>query len=286
MAYTATIVQVMIASPGDVNVERQIIRDVIHDWNDVNASYSGVMLTPIGWDTHSAPELGKRPQELINTRILEDCDLLIGVFWTRIGTPTGGSISGTVEEIKEHMAKGKPAMVYFCDKPATPMTLDTDQYEKLKTFRKECQGLGLIESFDHPDEFRRKLAKQLQIEFRKNEYLKNVIQPAVDRMNAGAKGFKDPSPQEPPVRKLVAEAKHLLRLAGRQGDGIIYNLSFIGGRSIQAGDESFGGEPRLAARYSAALDELVNAGLVVDRNGKGEYYEFTNAGWEAADLIH
>ncbi|MGJ3660850.1 hypothetical protein ACR8KK_02545, partial [Shigella boydii] len=49
---------------------------------DINSARSKVMLTPIGWETHTSPELGVRPQELINQRLLVDCDLLIGVFWT------------------------------------------------------------------------------------------------------------------------------------------------------------------------------------------------------------
>ena len=43
---------------------------------------------PVGWETHSSPDLGAPAQEQINERILEHCDLLIAVFWTRLGTPT------------------------------------------------------------------------------------------------------------------------------------------------------------------------------------------------------
>ena len=52
----------MIASPGDVAEERDLIRTVIHDWNDVNAETSNVMLAAVGWETHSSPELGTRPR--------------------------------------------------------------------------------------------------------------------------------------------------------------------------------------------------------------------------------
>ena len=102
---------------GDVAEERQVIREMIHEWNDINSARSKVMLTPIGWETHTSPELGVRPQELINQRLLVDCDLLIGVFWTRLGSPTGNEASGTVEEIHRHLNAGKPAMIYFSSKP-------------------------------------------------------------------------------------------------------------------------------------------------------------------------
>lgn len=126
------VVPVMIASPGDVSDERNIIREVIHDWNDVNAAMSRTMLAPVGWETHSSPELGARPQELINSRLLRECDLLIGVFWTRLGTPTGKAESGTVEEIREHINAGKPAMIYFSSKPVAPQSIDVAQYSAVR----------------------------------------------------------------------------------------------------------------------------------------------------------
>ena len=52
MAYTATVIPVMIASPGDVTEERRIIREVIHEWNDINSALSKVMLIPVGKPTH------------------------------------------------------------------------------------------------------------------------------------------------------------------------------------------------------------------------------------------
>ena len=59
------------------------------------------------------PAMGDRPQAIINKQVLANCDLLVAVFWTRIGSPTGVAVSGTVEEIQEHLNAGKPAMIYF-----------------------------------------------------------------------------------------------------------------------------------------------------------------------------
>lgn len=69
----------MIASPGDVTEERKIIRDVIHEWNEINSKVTKRALLPVGWETHSAPDLGGRAQEIINKSV-EHCDLLIGYF--------------------------------------------------------------------------------------------------------------------------------------------------------------------------------------------------------------
>ena len=47
-----------IASPGDVQVEPNIVRDVVHEWNAVNAFARGTVLLPVGWETHSSPLMG------------------------------------------------------------------------------------------------------------------------------------------------------------------------------------------------------------------------------------
>jgi len=89
LSYQATVLPVMIASPGDVNEERNIVRNVLHEWNDIHAAHRSVVFLPIGWDSNSSPELGARPQSQINDRILKACDLLIGIFWTRGMKPSG-----------------------------------------------------------------------------------------------------------------------------------------------------------------------------------------------------
>ena len=123
MSYRAQAFNVMIASPGDVSSERSIIRESIYEWNVVHSQSRNIALLPVGWDSHSSPEMGKDPQEIINKQVLEKCDLLVGVFWTRIGTPTKEHPSGTVEEIEKHIKSGKPAMLYFSDQPVVMLSL-------------------------------------------------------------------------------------------------------------------------------------------------------------------
>jgi hypothetical protein len=280
MAYHATVLPVMIASPGDVTEERNVIRAVLHDWNDVNAQASSVMLAAVGWDTHSSPELGSRPQELINKRILNGCDLLIGVFWTRLGTPTGKAASGTVEEIEEHVAAGKPAMIYFSSKPVAPDSVDADQYAQVKAVRERWQGQGLIETYDSVEEFRSKLSKQLPLCLAKNEYLQGVL---------NTPSVKVVSPQtstSPHSYALSDEARSLLQAAASRDDGSILKIAHLGGRFIQAGGQTFGeGRGRERARWEAALDELEREGLVIGRGYKGEVYELTHEGWAVADAL-
>jgi hypothetical protein len=136
MPYFATVFRVMIASPSDVEQERAIARKVIHKWNDLHSEEKEIVLLPIGWETHSHPESGDRPQSILNKQILENADLLIGIFWTRIGTPTDEAESGTIEEIEKHIKVDKPAMLYFSNKAIDPNKIDNEQYEKVKAFKK------------------------------------------------------------------------------------------------------------------------------------------------------
>jgi len=128
MSFDAKVFKVMIASPSDIIKEREIIREVLSKWNAANSELRGIVLLPVGWETHSTPEMGDHPQKIINKQILKECDLLVGVFWTRIGTSTGDYPSGTVEEIEEHIKTGKPAMIYFSSAEIKPDKLDSDQY--------------------------------------------------------------------------------------------------------------------------------------------------------------
>jgi Domain of unknown function (DUF4062) len=106
MTFQANVFRVLIASPSDVQAERELIVRVIQEWNDANAVERQVALLPVRWETHTTPELG-RPQEIINRQIVDSCDLLIGVFWTRIGSPTDEAESGTLEEIERVASQGK-----------------------------------------------------------------------------------------------------------------------------------------------------------------------------------
>ncbi|EAR28495.1 hypothetical protein [Pseudoalteromonas tunicata] len=226
--------------------------------------------------------LRTRPQELINKRIQKNCDLLIGVFWTRLGTPTGKSSSGTVEEIEEHVAAGKPAMIYFSSKPVAPQSVDAEQFAKVQEIKQKWMPQGLIETYDNLEEFQKKLSKQLQLCLAKNEYLRGLV--PVTKVEVIPTSEQIPTQNE--QYSLSQEAKSLLKAASNRDDGTILKMALLSGRLIQAGGESFGGERgRETAKWDAALEELLSYGLVAARGYKGEVFELTNKGWEVADAL-
>jgi hypothetical protein len=282
VAYQATVIPVMIASPGDVFEEREVIRDVIHTWNYIHSLSTNVVVMPAGWETHSSPELGARPQELINSRVLKDCDLLIGVFWTRIGSPTGTSKSGTVEEIENHVKSGKPAMIYFSSRPVAPESIDPEQFQAVQTFKAECKSLGLVETYDNIIDFRDKLGRHLQLCLHHNPHMQSLLQ------NASRAWIPLPNGTAPVLEraKFSDEAKTLLKAAAEDEHGTILKVAVIGGRFIQAGGKTFGGGGgRESAIWEHALNELIGLGYVVERGYKGEVFELTHEGWATADTL-
>lgn len=190
MVYTATVLQIMIASPGDVTEERNIVREEIAKWNYVNSLKSKIVLLPTGWETHSSPELGERPQELINKRILKDCDILIGIFWTRLGTPTGKAKSGTVEEIKEHVDAGKPAMIYFSSQPINPSKINHEQYAAVQKLKDSYRPTGLIEEYENLGQFKEKIGRQIQFCLDKNDHIQTIINANITQFDDAIKKIR------------------------------------------------------------------------------------------------
>ncbi|MEC4890023.1 MAG: hypothetical protein RI101_08170 [Nitrospira sp.] len=166
MSFPAQVFRILIASPSDVEEEREIAVKTIQEWNDLNSSERQLVLLPLRWETHSAPEYGRRPQEVINRQVVDHCDLLVGIFWTRVGSPTGIADSGTLEEIERVANQGKPVMLYFSKVKQDPEHIDLVQLQKLRDFKQKTFPKGLVEAYASPIEFRDKLAKQIEMQLR------------------------------------------------------------------------------------------------------------------------
>jgi hypothetical protein len=242
---------------------------------------------PTTWETHSAPLMGDRPQAIINEQVLKNCDLLIGIFWTRIGTPTGESVSGTVEEIQEHISAGKPVMLYFSTAPAHLETVDQDQYERLKQFKETCLNKGLIETYADLAEFRKKFFRQLAITINTNEYLhKTALLTNVTETPLSITRTDSLSPPNANY-ELSKEACELIIDASQDAQGIIMVVKHSTGMFIKTHEKVYGDENnrRSQALWEAAKDELVYSGFLKPRGFQGIVFEVTNAGYEVADAL-
>lgn len=113
------------------------------------------------WETHVIPEMGSRPQEIINKQIVDSCDFLIGAFWTRIGTATGDHVSGTAEEIDRLRSQGKKIFLYFSSAPVVPESIDLDQYKTLIEYKKSLRDQGITFEYSDIGGFREILQRHL-----------------------------------------------------------------------------------------------------------------------------
>jgi hypothetical protein len=276
MSYTAVVYRVMIASPSDVGPERGVVREVVGRWNNAHSDSRGIVLMPIGWETHSAPEMGDRPQAILNRQISAECDLLVGVFWTRIGTATGEYASGSVEEIEEHMKAGKPTMLYFSTAPVVYGSVDRDQFDRLVAFKDSCRSRGVYEEYSDLADFRQKLDQHLQIKINKDRSFVGPPNQLSEQNEMSA-----PLPIQPILSR---EAQVLLKEA--ISDGQVLHLHFIGGTAVQAGGKNLVEDSaRSAAIWEDALIELEGAGLVRTTDPKRQVFRVTRDGYDLADRL-
>ncbi len=281
MSYVARVYKVMIASPSDVAAERSVIREVLYEWNIVHSDARKAVLLPIGWETHSSPTMGDSPQSIINRQVLKDADLLVGVFWTRIGTATGEYVSGTVEEIEKHHNLGKPVMLYFSDQPVHPASVDQTQYLELQRFKESCKHRGIFETYYDLRDFKDKFYRQLQLKLNKEEYFKR----GMDFLS----GTGDESQSTHSyIPEMTREAQTLLKEASQDRNGIILCVSSFGGLSIQTNGKGFVEkiDARSRAVWEGALEELEREDLIRDKGSKREVFGLTRRGYEVAEILN
>lgn len=157
-------VRVFVATPGDVSKERDIVRELLEDFDLMFEGLAAINIRFVGWET-VVPSLG-RAQELINKN-LRRADIFVGIMWNRFGSATGKFESGTEDEFNIAFdlwkARGVPWVIfYFSDMPSVLNSAEeTDQRKKVLEFKKMVQQQGLTDSYSDINEFRRKVLRHL-----------------------------------------------------------------------------------------------------------------------------
>jgi hypothetical protein len=147
MPKSVTEYRCLLISPSDLTEERDALQEVIAKWNAQVGKGLNARIELVRWENHAKPEMGDSPQSLINSQIVEDCDLGIALFWSRIGTETENHPSGSVEEIYKLIELGLRVMVYFSDAPIPQEQIDDEQYKKLQAVKEKFLKEGLLFSF-------------------------------------------------------------------------------------------------------------------------------------------
>lgn len=169
-----TVYDLLVSCPGDVIDIIEIIRDSVDSFNRAFGRRNNIEIVINYWKTHSYPQFGSSPQEILNEQFVKDCDLAIAIFGTRFGTPTDRYYSGTEEEIEDMVNSGKQVFVYFLNRKINPSEIDLEQYNRVQIYKKECQKKGLYSEVSDAEELR------IMFENHLNLYFSSIKKPLLD----------------------------------------------------------------------------------------------------------
>jgi hypothetical protein len=167
MPETIRLFRVLLAAPSDVTDEHVVVAGLIHDWNVQHGDGAKARLELMNWRTHAHPEAGRRPQALINRQFADRADIVLAIFWRRLGSPTGKASSGTVEEIERALRRGKKVMVYFSQRPgAERQPLDSRESARIERFKRTLGRNALYGNYADMKEFETAVRKDLALVMR------------------------------------------------------------------------------------------------------------------------
>ena len=162
------VVVVLVASPSDLELERNRLEDLIRELNLTWSQSLSLRLDLVRWETHGYPGIGQDPQDVLNRELPDEPDIFIGLMWSRYGTETGRAGSGTEEEFNRALGRYRQdpesvrIMFYFKDAPLAPSNIDLDQLGRVTRFRDSLGSEGaLYWNFRTLEEFDRLLRMHL-----------------------------------------------------------------------------------------------------------------------------
>lgn len=222
MPFHATVVQVLVASPGDTQAERTAILTDASRWNGRNAQGRGFILSPWLYELHATPIYGDRPQAIINRQGVDRSDVVVAVFGTKLGTPTGVDVSGTVEEIKRAHELGKPVHVYFSSADI-PSNTDPKDLAALKDFKEAFEGL--YSTYSDSADVARQVRDALEYDLDALDAVPAPASPAGARLNVSHEHQTEQSGTD---RNGKVKYRHVIRdlVITNTGDGDAEDLRF------------------------------------------------------------
>lgn len=160
--FDAHVLKVLISSPGDTAEEVEAAKQAIHGWNGDRAEAAEVILLPRHWKSDAIPRVGVGSgQGVINEQLVDDADIVLALFDSRLGQATADAVSGTAEEIQRAIDAGKHVHVWFSNEPIH-RSADLDQVAALKEFRAGLESQGLLGEYDSPADLAYKVRSAIE----------------------------------------------------------------------------------------------------------------------------
>ena len=154
--------------PDNLGPERDIVKSVVPELNQVLEQSHGVVLKVLNW-TDLLPGVGSEGQDVINSQVDGAYDIYLGILGARFGDPTRTAGSGTEEEFDHAYQRyvSDPANVrilfYFKDGlEHGVLKLDVDQLRRVQEFRAKLKKEGVLYAqFSNSDEFLKLIKEHL-----------------------------------------------------------------------------------------------------------------------------
>ena len=148
------LVTIFISCPSNMGEYADHVMDVIFDYNEVFGYSCGVLYRTLYWKNNIVGQVSSDPQLAVNSQLMNEYDLLIGLIGERLGDPTPRAESGTAEEIEEALKKtdsifgGQHVQVVFKSKfEATIGKIDLSQIQKVIDFKATLEKKAIIADF-------------------------------------------------------------------------------------------------------------------------------------------
>src|SRR6476620_2230689 len=124
----------------------------LHSWNGRLGESEGVILLPRFWKSDAVPLVNPGgAQSVIDSQIVDDSDIVVAVFDSRLGKATEDAVSGTAHEIERTAEAGKPVHVYFSNEPVSrSAAADSEEMARLNKFREDMAARSLLGFYADP----------------------------------------------------------------------------------------------------------------------------------------
>jgi len=160
-------IRIFVGSPSDVGAERQIVKDIIDEYNSISGPTNRAVCKFIGWESDTFSAMGVDGQEVINTQIDDNFDIFIGIMWSKVGTATARAASGTIEEFERALSRWQtdPNSVnvgfYFKTDAIPQDILDPEQYLQVRDFKSKIHESGCLTKDFSGDSFEKLFRREL-----------------------------------------------------------------------------------------------------------------------------
>lgn len=173
-------IKVFISSPGDLREARQVVAELLRDFNERPTIRDRYKFSAYLYEEHAPALTGEGPQDVVNEQMLQprDADIVICMLWSRLGTPlteinpdTGKPYgSGTEYEFydayRAYQRRKRPlVLLYRCSAPP-PEGARVDGLAAVTEFFERFRGAdaplrGLYRSFETPEQLQRAISNDI-----------------------------------------------------------------------------------------------------------------------------